>query len=1014
LLRKYAFVFWKYGVFCKENFNNCQSGFLMKHSAPLLYVVAFCFAFIGLLAGFASCLENVQKLPDTTACELADSLRMESFAHYKKKKYGAADSLARLAAHHALAGGCVAAWAKARCEVARVIRATDSAQSAIDSLMKDLAWVEQFHPDIAGFFHFQIAFNHGANLEYYNALLHYEKARESYEQGLRSITKLPGQFLYKPLANIYTRLGDNEKAVSLLKIALDSSMHHRDTVGILKISGDLGIAYNDAKAFQLACEQYQTGLRYLQQYISDGGQYDEQTYLFSNWALAMLSLAQPDSAQILAQHALDHDPENPDAFLILGEIEAQRGHFALADGYFRKAEEICRADSPPLNRELAKILLRRSALLAERNPADPVPLRLCNEALTFVLPKFQPNDALENPTPKVFYPENTILEALNLKSEILWRRYQQGENDLKMLLLADTTTALALNSADVLTTTYGFASSVLYSVEYTRNLHERYFQILFERHERLKEPETPARIVAFSERSRALLLRQKLAGEVALQNARLPSDLLEKEKLLRAEIVEQKNLLAEMEADGESVSDIEQQKRRIFRLEDERQRLMKGHAASNAQSDTVAAISLAGIQAQLPSDSAMLVEFFYNPESGTLYQIGITRSEVRTARHSLALKNIEAFIAFVRDGEAAKARAETEPDYRSDFTRESRMLYDSLLAQVVGNLPLTEMIVVPDGVLGAFPFDLLLPNAAEGTTFRNLPYLFTRTAVRFAPSATVLFQPKYTTRRAPSADYLGIAPIYHSKTFEFVEFGDGCVTALGGLFCGKTLRDTFAAPAAFRGQAGNYRIVHFYGHGRADNVQPNRSYLAFTSLTKGPVAQQKSIVEKKSVLLVVAPQLPSEEVSNVFYAHEISLMQLSADLVVLSACETGVGKAVGGEGVLSLARAFQDAGCPSAAMTLWSVDDEATAQLTRLFLQHIRDGKRKDVALQLAKKDFLASGQPAAPFFWSGFVLTGDAAPVEFGDVCLKGAAFSYAAILGLVVMLVLVLGLILRIFLRK
>lgn len=986
----------------------------MKHSAPPLHAAAFCFAFIALFASFTSCRENVQQLQDATLCQLADSLRMESFAQYKEKKYGEADSLARLAAHHALAGGCVAAWAKARCEVARVVRATDGAQSAIDSLLKDLEWAEQYHPDIAGIFHFQIAFSHGVNLEYYNALLHYEKAREAYEQGLHSIAKLPGQYLYKPLANIYTRLGDNEKAVSLLKIALDSSLHHRDTVGILKISGDLGIAYNDAKEFQLACEQYQNGLRYLQQYISDGGQYDEQTYLFSNWALAMLSLAQQDSAQILARHALNHDPENPDAFLILGEIEAQRGRSALADGYFRQAEEICRADSPPLNRELAKILLRRSALLTERNPADPVLLHLCSEALTFVLPNFQPNDALENPGPKLFYPENTILEALNLKSEILWRHYQQGGNSPEMLLLADTTTALALRSADVLTTTYGFASSVLYSVEYTRNLHERYFQILFERHKRLKEPETPARIVAFSERSRALLLRQKLAAEVALQNARLPTDLLEKEKLLRAEIVEQKNLLAEMEADGEPVADIEQQKRRIFRLEDERQRLMKGHAGSSVQSDTVAAISLAGIQAQLPSDSAMLVEFFYNPTTGALYQIGITRSEVRTARHSLALKNIEAFIAFVRDGEAAKARAETDPDYRSDFIRESRMLYDSLLAQVVGNLPLTEMIVVPDGVLGAFPFDLLLPAAAEGTTFRNLPYLFTRTAVRFAPSATVLFQPKYTTRRAPLADYLGIAPMYQSKTFEFVEFGDGCVTALGGLFCGKTLRDTFAAPAAFRGQAGNYRIVHFYGHGRADNVQPNRSYLAFTSLTKGPVASEEKPAQRKFGLLSGAAQLPPEEVPNVFYAHEISLMQLSADLVVLSACETGVGKAVGGEGVLSLARAFQDAGCPSAAMTLWSVDDEATAQLTRLFLQHIRDGKRKDVALQLAKKDFLASGQPAAPFFWSGFVLTGDAAPIAFGDVCLKGTAFSYAAVLGLLVMLVLVLGLVVRIFLRK
>lgn len=992
----------------------------MKHSAPLLFAIALCSALIGLIVNFSSCRNTAANPPDTSICNWSDTLRLKSFARFNDKKYEEADSLARVAAQFALQGGCdMTAWAKARCEVARAIRGIHKKEGpriAIDTLLKDLQWAEQHHPGIAGIFHFQIAYNYLSNREYYNALLHYEKARKAYEQGLKSVVSSPGQFLYKPLANIYTRLGDNEKAVSLLKTALDSSLHQQDIVGVPKIYGDLGIAYTDAKEYLLACEQYRKGMEYLQGHPSNAAQRDElaRSNLLSNWAEAMCLLEQPDSAQILARHALRYDPDNPEAFVTLGEVEAGRGRFAQADGYFRQAEALYRADSPPLNRELAKILLRRAALLAERNPADPAALRLCSEALTFVLPKFRPNDESENPAPKSFYPENTILEALNLKSEILWKRYQQGENSPGFLRFADTTTALALHSADVLTATYGFASSLLYSLELTRNLHERYFQILFERNERLKEPETPAHIVAFSERSRALLLRQKLAREAALQNARLPADVLEKEKLLRAAIVEQKNLLAEMEADDEPASSIEQQNRRIFHLEDERQQLLKGRTGAYSQSDTIAAISLADIRAHLPSDSAMLVEYFYNPETGALYQIGVTRSELRTARHSLALKNVEAFIAFVRDGEAAKKRAETDAGYREDFVRESRMLYDSLLAQVVGNLPLTEMIVVPDGVLGAFPFDLLLPVASEGTAFRDLPYLFTRAAVRFAPSATVLFQSKHASRRAPSADYLGIAPKYHSKTFDFVEFGDGCVTALGGLFCGKTLRDTFAAPAAFRVEAANYRILHFYGHGRADNVQPNRSYLAFTSLTKGPVALEEKPAQKKSGLLAGAAQLPPEEVPNVFYAHEISLMQLSADLVVLSACETGVGKAVGGEGVLSLARAFQDAGCPSAAMTLWSVDDEATSQLTRLFLQHIREGKRKDVALQLAKKDFLASGQPAAPFFWSGFVLTGDAAPVEFGEVCLKGTAIHSAAVWGILALLAFVLGLIVLIFRRK
>ena len=923
------------------------------------------------------CIACKAPVSDTAACKDDIEQRLKtSIAFFDKGDFRAADSLAFLTAQAARSAGCSPVlWAKARVLMANAQQYAYDTGHAVDSLLRDLAFARRYHPELAGIFHFWLGYTYYSEGEFWKAFGHYEAARTAHENGkVPVVTGNAGLHLYKPLANIYTRLGETDKAINLLQIARDLSVQQADTASIPETYCDLGLAFMDAGNLDAACDNYRTGLAFsLKNPRGDEMRIsDVRKQLLSNWATAKWRSGDPDSTQLLALNSLRYDPENPEAFMMLGEVENYKKHFSEAGDYFRKAEALQRSFGSTLDRDLAKYMLRRARLALERNPSDPKAVELCNSAMRCVIPRFRPASVWDNPSPASFYPENVISEALDLKSAILWTRYFRGNRDPALLRLADTTAALALQSVDTLTAAYGFESSVLNSLDSTRALHERYFRILFERNERLHEPQTPARIVAFSERSRALLLRQKLADDAALQTGGVSADLLEREKMLRSELIEQKNTLVQMEADGEAQTDLDQQKRRIFRLEDERialKRAIKGLSGTGAGDSGNVAVPLPVVRSVIGSDSALLVEYFYNPETGALYQIGITRHEVRLARHTLAAANIEAFIAFVRDETAAKERTDADPGYLEQFVRESHMLYDSLLAQVAGDLPIRELIVVPDGILGAFPFDLLLPAAGGGDSFRHLPYLFRKTAVRFAASATVLLQDKKRTGRSPSEGYLGIAPAYRSNTFPWVEYGGDCVSALQALCGGQYVKGFSATKDRFRELAPHCRILHFYGHGRADNATPGRSYLAFRSVTGKNAG--------RSGMLAAASQLPAEEVPNVLFAQEISLMRLNADLAVLSACETGVGKVVGGEGVLSLARAFLDAGCPSAAMTLWSVDDEATDQLTQSFLRHVRGGMRKDVALQLAKKEFLESGKSAAPYYWSGFVLAGDASPLK-------------------------------------
>jgi CHAT domain-containing protein len=130
---------------------------------------------------------------------------------------------------------------------------------------------------------------------------------------------------------------------------------------------------------------------------------------------------------------------------------------------------------------------------------------------------------------------------------------------------------------------------------------------------------------------------------------------------------------------------------------------------------------------------------------------------------------------------------------------------------------------------------------------------------------------------------------------------------------------------------------------------------------------------------LVFTQNPADTVEdNSLHAYELYNMRLDANLAVLSACNTGAGKLVRGEGIMSLSRAFKFAGCPNILMSLWSVNDASAKDIVVDFHQNLKNGKGKATALQAAQLHFLGSANEANthPFFWATFVPVGDDEPV--------------------------------------
>jgi CHAT domain-containing protein len=122
---------------------------------------------------------------------------------------------------------------------------------------------------------------------------------------------------------------------------------------------------------------------------------------------------------------------------------------------------------------------------------------------------------------------------------------------------------------------------------------------------------------------------------------------------------------------------------------------------------------------------------------------------------------------------------------------------------------------------------------------------------------------------------------------------------------------------------------------------------------------------------VLAPGGPEDD--GKLRMADILNLRLDADLVVLSACETGLGRRVTGEGLVGFARAFFYAGARSLAVSLWLVADSSTPDLMRDFYSRLERGERKADALRQAKLAMIAGGRFAHPFYWAPFVLVGDA-----------------------------------------
>jgi CHAT domain-containing protein/tetratricopeptide (TPR) repeat protein len=472
----------------------------------------------------------------------------------------------------------------------------------------------------------------------------------------------------------------------------------------------------------------------------------------------------------------------------------------------------------------------------------------------------------------------------------------------------------------------------------------------------------------YSERSKSRAFLDLLAESLANVKGGENNELLNKQDELLTGLTEAKQLLEqESKAEQPDQQKINGIKEKIKITEEELNKLHQQIRVTNpryADLHYPQPVSLEEVKALCPDKNTVILEYSVGDSSSCLWVITQSAHKLfRLPDRKTLQDQVEPF-----------RFALSNPDQTNiEFiTRGGYTLYKQLLEPAGPYLTKkSKLVIIPDGILNYLPFEVLLTDnkgIGAGNSFSGLPYLVKKYPVSYGQSASVLkslLSGQKEVRLSDPGNKKLVAfgdPVYQNsndtsqtslETYKRLDNSGKEIENIASFFK-KGNADTYLRNDATEenvkrdDELKKFNYVHFATHGFIDETKPDFSSLVLT--------QDKN----------------SEE-DGFLQATEIFNLKLNADLVVLSACQTGLGKLVRGEGMVGLTRAFMYAGSPTVMVSLWSVSDASTATLMGEFYRNlVKEKLDKTDALRKAQLFMLGNEKFAHPFYWAPFVLIGD------------------------------------------
>ena len=784
-----------------------------------------------------------------------------------------------------------------------------------------------------------------SKLDYNQALRYFEQALAISQNELNSPSEVIAGINYN-IAEIYYLLKNDDKALEIIKrnlefaYAEDQVLFYELLAFIYQIKGEISkskINYQKAIDLTVAINgkvHINVGISYLNYsvFLITNNQFTEAAETLKK-AFNIIQLTKPVNAMVLSDYYRIEGYLTTNKPIAAGDIELfkkeKKQNLSDANEWFRKGLAALKF---PENYSVESVTETKGLLS----------LMDCINLLKLIADNYNEIAKLEQTNENLVFTESIsqAIQTYQVVSSLIQRARKEISDDESKIQL----TTLEYS-------TFYQIIQISYTA-YTITKDFKYIELAFQN----------------AERAKSSSVFDKISDQLALDNSLVPDSLLQLEKKLNNTIA----ILSEklFEENSRLLPDsilIKEYNNEIFEASRKREDLNR--YLENEFSDfydlkySNSMLSAKEVQQKLKNDE-IVIEYVLN-ETDTLtelYSFVIGNKNIEFSKqilNSAFHHSIETMFNFMSDTEYMFTKNEDS----KQFCVAANHLYKRLILPFRNQVNHKKITIIPDGKLLYIPFDALLvnlPDTAVTIEFNRLSYLIRDYCINYSNSANLLFKQKSPGKKS-SIKAIAFAPEY--KEGETIEVAGRYlsliplpgvqreVEEIAKVVKTKIFKGDDATEYNFRNYAEKYDILHLAMHAFINDSLPAFSSLAFT--------QTESEDPTKNGLL---------------NTMDIYNFKLNAELTVLSACNTGSGQLRKGEGIMSLARGFFYAGCPSIIMSLWEVEDESGTQIMTSFYKNLKHGKDKDESLRLAKLEYLESvnSRRAHPHYWLGFVSIGD------------------------------------------
>ncbi|MBE8725106.1 CHAT domain-containing protein [Flavobacterium hungaricum] len=536
-----------------------------------------------------------------------------------------------------------------------------------------------------------------------------------------------------------------------------------------------------------------------------------------------------------------------------------------------------------------------------------------NQNISAVFKTLIPNYNAKNslPNQNSLYAETVLLDALDLQAA-LYSAENKPQNALKSFMLS-------FYIEELLQTILIYENSKIITQIRNRNRTEKCIEIYNLLYQKEKKPGYLESAFLLSEQTKSVVLKSHLSNAASLS----------REQKLILQQLQNWNTTILKEQQKLELADISKINEAIKKQNELMLLLKSKDTKTNTKSQN--AFELTKLFDKLEKDNAVLVEYFFG--SNVIYNFTIQNKKIKLYSISLEHRGLTDLVGFINYFNDAKTIADNPKNYN----RLGNKIYKEL--EIPKPHHHKNLIIIPDGILGFLPFEALITQESETANFAKMHYVLNDFDLAYTNSADFYLNAVPFSNDKKSV--VGIFPVFE-KTNYALRFSKNELQSIKNNFDGQFFENESATFLNFKNNAAGKSIIHLSTHASAGDLETPASIKFYDQ--------------------------------EIVYS-ELYNLQLNPDLVVLSACETGIGKLFKAEGAMSVARGFQFAGARNLLFSLWNVNDYTTSVFMDYFYKNVKHNSSYSKAVSDAKRDFLkdenVSNAKKSPYYWSAFVYYG-------------------------------------------